>query len=72
LEENHGNCVDDLTKKSAADDVSGATVSPDTPNESQTVMDLRESKSHGETANKITLEESERRQTLVNHQSFWT
>ena len=55
-EEHHGNCAKTLTKKAAADAASAATVSPDTPNVLQTMMQLEQAKTRTETANKLTLE----------------
>jgi hypothetical protein len=49
LEENHSNCAEVLTKKAAVDDVSVPTVSPDTPNVLQAIMQLRHAKSLTET-----------------------
>jgi hypothetical protein len=40
LQQNHGNCAEALTKKAAADAASAATVSPDTPNVLQAMMQL--------------------------------
>ncbi len=56
LEENHGNCAEALTKKAAADADSAATVSPDTPNVLQAMMQLRQTKSRAEAANQVALE----------------
>jgi hypothetical protein len=42
LEENHGNCAEDLAKKAAADAdaASAVTVNPDAPNVLQVMMKL--------------------------------
>jgi hypothetical protein len=56
LQENHGNCVEALTKKAAADTDSAATVNPDTPNVLHAVMKLEQAKARAKTANKVALE----------------
>jgi hypothetical protein len=63
LQENHGNCAEALKKKAAADTDSVATVSPDTPNMLQAMMQLRQDKSRAETAHKVVLEEEKKRDT---------
>ncbi len=57
LEENHDNCAEALTEKTAADAASAVTVSPDTSNVLQAMMQLRQAKSRAEAANKFALEE---------------
>ena len=49
LEEHHGNCVETLTKNTVADAASAATVSPDTPNVLQTMMQLEQAKARAKT-----------------------
>ena len=61
LQQNHGNCAEALTKKAAADAASAATVSPDTPNVLQAMMQLEQAKSRAEAANKLALEAEKER-----------
>jgi hypothetical protein len=56
LEEHHGNCVQALTEKDAADAASAVTVNPDTPDVLQTMMKLEQAKARAKTANKVALE----------------
>jgi hypothetical protein len=61
LQDRHDECAQAVAKKDAADAVSAATVSPDTPNVLQAMMKLQQAKSRAEAANKLTLEEVEER-----------
>jgi hypothetical protein len=61
LQQNHGNCAEALTKKAAADAASAATVSLDTPNVLQAMMQLEQAKSRTEAANKLALEAEKER-----------
>ena len=61
LQQNHGSCAEALTKKAAADAASAATVSPDTPNVLQAMMQLEQAKSRAEAANKLALEAEKER-----------
>ncbi len=61
LQQNHGNCAEALPKKAAADAALAATVSPDTPNVLQAMMQLEQAKSRAETANKLALEAEKER-----------
>ncbi len=59
LEENHGNCAESLVKKAKKavdDDVSTATVNPDTPNVLQAMMKLEQANARAKNANKVALE----------------
>jgi hypothetical protein len=58
--EERGNCAQALTEKDAAD-ASAATVSPDTPNVLQAMMQLRQVKSRAEAANELALEAEKKR-----------
>ena len=53
-----------LTKKAAADAASAATVSPDTPNVLQTMMQLEQTKTRAKVVNKVALE-SEKEKVVV-------
>ena len=55
LEENHGNCAEDLAKKAAADAdaASAVTVNPDAPNVLQTMMKLEQANARAKTVNKV-------------------
>jgi hypothetical protein len=55
-----------VAKKAAADAASADTVSPDTPNVLQAMMQLRQAKSRAEAANKFALEEEKERNTTEN------
>ena len=61
LQDRHGECAQAVAKKDAADAVSAATVSPDTPNVLYAMMQLRQSTSRAETANKLVLETEKER-----------
>jgi hypothetical protein len=63
LHQNHGDCAEGLTKKAADDTASAATVSPDTPNVLQSMMQLEQAKSRAEAANKLALEAEKERDT---------
>jgi len=63
LQDRHVECAEDVAKKAAPDTASAATVSPDTPNVLQTMMQLQQSKSRTETANKVALETEKERDT---------
>jgi hypothetical protein len=62
LQDRHVECAQSVAKKAAAD-VSAATVSPDTPNVLQAMMQLRQGKSRTEPANKFVLETEKERDT---------
>ncbi len=62
LQDRHGfRCAQAVAKKAAADAASAATVSPDTPNVLQAMMQLRQAKTCAEVANKIALEAEKER-----------
>ncbi len=52
LQDRHVDCAEALAKKAASDAASAATVSPDTPNVLQAMMQLQQAKSRAETTNK--------------------
>jgi hypothetical protein len=56
LQDRHVDCGETVAKKDAADAVSAATVSPDTPNVLPVMIQIEKAKSHTETANKLVLE----------------
>jgi hypothetical protein len=56
LQDRHVEYAQAVAKKAAADAVSAGTVSPDTPNVLQAMMQLRQAKSRAEAANKFALE----------------
>jgi hypothetical protein len=56
LQDRHVECAQAVAKKAAADAASAATVSPDTPNVLQAMMQLGQAKSRAEAANKVALE----------------
>jgi hypothetical protein len=57
LQDGHGEFAQAVAEKDAADAASSTTVSPDTPNVLQTIMQLEQVTFRAETANKIALEE---------------
>ena len=61
LQDRHVDCAEAVAKKAAADAASAATVSPDTPNVLQAMMQLRQAKSRAEAANKLALEAEKER-----------
>ena len=61
LQDRHGECAQAVAKKDAADAASAATVSPDTPNVLQAMMQLEQAKSRAEAANKLALEAEKER-----------
>ena len=61
LQDRHVQCAEAVAKKGAADAASVAAVSPDAPNVLQTMMQLRQSKSRAEAANKLALEAEKER-----------
>jgi hypothetical protein len=61
LQQNHGNCAEVLTKKAVDDAASAATLSPNTPNVLQAMMQLEQAKSRAQAANKLALEEEKER-----------
>ena len=63
LQDRHGECAQAVAKKDAADAASAATVSPDTPNVLQAMMQLEQAKSRAEAANKLALEAEKERDT---------
>ncbi len=64
LQDRHGfRCAQIVAKKAAVDDASAVTVSPDTPNVLQTMMQFRQDKSRTEVANKFSLEAEKERDT---------
>jgi hypothetical protein len=56
LQDRHVDCAEAVAKKAAADAASAATVSQDTPNVLQAMMQLEQAKSRAEAANKLALE----------------
>jgi hypothetical protein len=56
LQHRHVDYAESVAKKAAADTVSAATVSPDTPDVLQAMMQLQQAKSRTEVANKLSLE----------------
>jgi hypothetical protein len=64
LEENHDNCAEDLTEKASSDNDSAVTVSPDTPNVLQAMMQFRQAKCRAETTNKLALEAEKERDAV--------
>jgi predicted ribosome quality control (RQC) complex YloA/Tae2 family protein len=62
LLDRHVECAQAVAKK-AADDTSTATVSPDTPNVLQSMIQLRQDKSRSETTNNLALETEKERDT---------
>jgi hypothetical protein len=56
LQDRHVECAQAVAKKAAADSASAATVSPDTPNVLQAMMQLGQAKTRAEAANKVALE----------------
>jgi hypothetical protein len=64
LQDRYGECAQTVAKKDASDAASTATVSPDTPNVLQTMMQLEQAKSHTETANKLALETEKERDSV--------
>ncbi len=61
LQDRHVDCGEAVAKKDAADAASAATVSPDTPNVLQAMMQLEQAKSRAEAANKLALEAEKER-----------
>ena len=61
LQDRHVDCAEAVAKKAAADAASAATVSPDTPNVLQAMMQLQQAKSRAEAANKLALEAEKER-----------
>ncbi len=56
LQDRHVECAQAVAKKADADAASTSTVSPDTPNVLQAMMQLRQAKSRAEATNKLALE----------------
>ncbi len=64
LQDRHVDCAEAVAKKAAADTASAVTVSPDTPNVLQAMIQLKEAKSRAEAANKLALETEKKRMLL--------
>ena len=56
LQDRHDECAQAVAKKAAADVTSTATVSPDTPNVIQTIMQLDQTNTRTKASNKVPLE----------------
>jgi hypothetical protein len=63
LQDRHVDCAAAVAKKASADAASAATVSPDTPNVLQAMMQLQQAKSRAEAASKLVLETEKERDT---------
>jgi uncharacterized membrane protein YccC len=66
LQDRHVDCAEAVANYAVADAASSATVSPDTPNVLQAMMQLEQAKSRTEAANKLALEEEKERDAAEN------
>jgi hypothetical protein len=66
LQDRHVDCAEAVAKKDAADAASAATVSSDTPNVLQAMMQLEQAKSRAEAANKLALQAEKERDAAEN------